>query len=63
MGVLLIPWAAEIFDVHASLADDWLLVLLLAVLPVTVVELSKIIRQVVFGRSEPAPPATPGFRQ
>jgi P-type Ca2+ transporter type 2C len=43
LGIMTIPWTQKVFEVTTLLPREWLLVLLLSVIPVTVIELLKIV--------------------
>ena len=57
LSIMTIPWSQKVFEVATLLPGEWLLVLLLSIVPVTVIELLKI---VVFyrRRSRTKPPLT-----
>ncbi len=43
LSIMTIPWAQTVFEVATHLSWEWLLILLLSVIPVTVIELLKIV--------------------
>jgi Ca2+-transporting ATPase len=43
LSIMTIPWTQKVFEVTTLLPREWLLVLLLSVIPVTVIELLKIV--------------------
>ena len=57
LSIMMIPWSQKVFEVATLLPGEWLLVLLLSIVPVTVIELLKI---AVFyrRRSRTKPPLT-----
>ncbi len=44
LAVITLPVAREVFDVHEGVADAWLQILGLSLIPVTVIELTKMVR-------------------
>lgn len=44
LGIMTIPWPQKVFEAATLLPSEWLLILLLSVIPVTVIELIKIAR-------------------
>jgi P-type Ca2+ transporter type 2C len=44
LGIMTIPWTQNVFEAATLLPSEWLLILLLSVIPVTVIELIKIAR-------------------
>ena len=42
-SIMTIPWTQKVFEVTTLLPREWLLVLLLSLIPVTVIELLKIV--------------------
>ncbi len=44
LAVVSLPVAREVFDVHEGVADAWLQILGLSLIPVTVIELIKMVR-------------------
>ena len=43
LGIMAIPWTQTVFEVATLSSREWLLILLLSVIPVTVIELLKIV--------------------
>ena len=44
-GMVTLPLTREVFDIPATFGRDWLFILVLSLVPVTVIELSKVLRQ------------------
>jgi Ca2+-transporting ATPase len=44
LSVVTVPFVQTVFDVEASLASEWLIVVVLSLLPATIIEASKLIR-------------------
>lgn len=59
VAVVTLPLARKVFDVHEPPGGDWFFILPLALLPVTVVELGKLIRKKIAARQPAEPIPTP----
>lgn len=52
LGVVIFPVTRRVFEIEHSLGSEWLIIVLLSLAPVTVVELSKIVRNFWPGRND-----------